>query len=119
MIPLGTLSRERWRALEPLLDAALELAPGERTAFLDGECRGDPTLRADVRSLVAACELQLGGRYAGMSGDIRQCLLSDAIYDELGLGGEDGQAGSDPLGHLEPRPLGLADSGPSRAGEAL
>ncbi|PYP65289.1 MAG: hypothetical protein DMD26_11455, partial [Gemmatimonadetes bacterium] len=57
MIPLGTLSRERWRVLEPLLDAALELAPGERTAFLDDECRGDPTLHADVRSLVAACEL--------------------------------------------------------------
>ena len=57
MIPLGSLSRERWQQIEPLLDAALELEPGERTAFLDKACRGDPSLRADLRSLIAACEL--------------------------------------------------------------
>ena len=57
MIPLGSLSRERWQQLEPLLDAALELEPGLRTAFLDDACRGDPSLRADLRALVAACEL--------------------------------------------------------------
>jgi len=30
-----SLSRERWSVLEPLLDAALELAPAKRSAFLD------------------------------------------------------------------------------------
>ena len=57
MIPLGSLSRERWQVLEPLLDAALELEPTQRTAFLDKACHGDPGLREDVRSLLAACEL--------------------------------------------------------------
>src|SRR5690348_10864559 len=57
MIPLGSLSREHWRQLEPLLDSALELEPGLRRAFLDEACRGDPSLRDDLRSLVAACEL--------------------------------------------------------------
>jgi serine/threonine-protein kinase len=57
MIPLGSLSRERWQQIEPLLDAALELEPGARTAFLDDACRGDPSLREELRSLIAACEL--------------------------------------------------------------
>ncbi|HZI41304.1 MAG TPA: serine/threonine-protein kinase, partial [Gemmatimonadaceae bacterium] len=57
MIPLGSLSRERWQQLEPLLDAALELEPAMRPAFLDKACRGDLSLRADLRSLLAACEL--------------------------------------------------------------
>src|SRR5438094_180810 len=57
MIPLGSLSRERWQVLEPLLDAVLELAPSERPAYLDKHCRGDAALRADLRSLLAACEL--------------------------------------------------------------
>ena len=55
---------------------------------------------------VAVRELELGGRHAGMAGDVRQRLLRDAIHDELGLGREHRQAGSDPLGHLEARPLG-------------
>ncbi|HEX4469399.1 MAG TPA: serine/threonine-protein kinase [Gemmatimonadaceae bacterium] len=57
MIPFGSLPRERWQQIEPLLDAALELEPGLRTAFLDDACRGDPSLREDLRSLIAACEL--------------------------------------------------------------
>ena len=51
------LSRERWAVVEPLLDAALELEPTERPAFIDGVCRGDATLRAEVRALLTACEL--------------------------------------------------------------
>jgi serine/threonine-protein kinase len=39
-----------------LYDAALELPPGERGAFLDGECAGRPALRAEVDSLLAAHE---------------------------------------------------------------
>ena len=54
---LGSLSRERWNMLEPLLDAALELEQARRAAFLDEVCRGDPDLRAEVVALLAACEL--------------------------------------------------------------
>jgi TolB-like protein len=54
---LDSMSRERWSVLEPLLDAALELAPPLRAEFLDDACLGDTTLRAEVGQLLAACEL--------------------------------------------------------------
>ena len=53
----ASLSRERWAEVEPLLDAALELDPAERRAFLDDACRGDDVLHAQVRALLNACEL--------------------------------------------------------------
>ena len=43
---LGSLSRERWNMLEPLLDEALELDAEHRSTFLDEACRGDLALRA-------------------------------------------------------------------------
>ena len=53
---LGSVSRERWRVLEPLLDAALELDPRERAAFLSQACGRDERLRAELTSLLAACD---------------------------------------------------------------
>ena len=53
----ASFSRERWDEVEPLLDAALELEPEERGAFLDEACRDDPALRADVSALLMACDL--------------------------------------------------------------
>jgi serine/threonine-protein kinase len=53
---VGSVSPERWRVLEPLLDAALELDPGERAGFVATACAGDATLRADLSALLAACE---------------------------------------------------------------
>ena len=53
---LRALSRERWKVVEPLLDTALDLDPEDRPAFLDRICRGDAALRAEVMSLLAACE---------------------------------------------------------------
>lgn len=57
MTSLGSLSRERWQQLEPLLDAALEVEPARRSAFLDRACAGDLGLRAELRSLLSACDL--------------------------------------------------------------
>ena len=54
---LGSLSRERWNLLEPLLDAALEVEPARRSVFLDEACGSDAALRDEVAALVAACEL--------------------------------------------------------------
>ncbi|MDF2775904.1 MAG: protein kinase, partial [Geminicoccaceae bacterium] len=53
----GPVSRQRWAVLEPLLDAALELEPTERAAFLDHACGADRALHTEVRALLAACEL--------------------------------------------------------------
>jgi TolB-like protein len=53
---LRGLSRERWKVVERLLDAALDLDPDRRSAFLDEACADDPALAGEVRSLLAACE---------------------------------------------------------------
>ena len=51
-----SLSRQRWLAIEPLLDAALDLEPSARSAFLDDVCSSDPTLRGELEALLASCD---------------------------------------------------------------
>jgi len=50
--PSGRITRERWSLLEPLVDAALDLAPDRRPAFYDEVAANDPELRADLERLV-------------------------------------------------------------------
>ncbi len=47
-----TLDLERWQALSPLLDRALELDGGERTAWLGKLWESDPALAAEVQALL-------------------------------------------------------------------
>jgi tetratricopeptide (TPR) repeat protein/tRNA A-37 threonylcarbamoyl transferase component Bud32 len=49
------MSPERWRALEPLLDAALELMPDERAAFVREASHGDQVLHDELTRLVSEC----------------------------------------------------------------
>lgn len=51
-----SVTPERWRAVEALLDRALELPPAEREAFLAEASSGDAALREDVSAWVHACE---------------------------------------------------------------
>ena len=46
------MTRERWSVLEPLIDAALDLAPDRRAAFYDRVAANDPELRAELKRLV-------------------------------------------------------------------
>ncbi|MGH9836970.1 MAG: serine/threonine-protein kinase, partial [Blastocatellia bacterium] len=50
------MTPERWEQVGQLYHAALELASGERVAFLDQACAGDEALRREVESLIAAGE---------------------------------------------------------------
>ena len=52
----GSLSRERWAVLEPLLDRALELDSARRSRFLDEACGSNAALREEIESLLEACE---------------------------------------------------------------
>ncbi|MCI0392270.1 MAG: protein kinase [Acidobacteria bacterium] len=45
---------ERWRQIEQTYHAALELAPDQRSGFLDQVCAGDEELRREVVSLLAS-----------------------------------------------------------------
>ncbi len=47
---------DREGQIEELFHAALDLAPGQRGAFLVGACQGDAALLAEVESLLAALE---------------------------------------------------------------
>jgi len=49
---MAPLSRERWQAVSPLLDRALEIAPAEREAWIATLRADDPTLAADVQELL-------------------------------------------------------------------
>lgn len=43
---------ERWKVIEPILEAALEQAPGARADFLAEACQGDEELRHEVETLI-------------------------------------------------------------------
>ena len=45
---------DRWKKIEELFGAAIDLPDEERAAFLRAKCAGDEELRAEVESLLAA-----------------------------------------------------------------
>jgi non-specific serine/threonine protein kinase/serine/threonine-protein kinase len=47
------MTPERWEQIRDVLEKALELAPEQRSAFLDGACSSDPSLRKEVEVLLA------------------------------------------------------------------
>ena len=47
------MTQERWQQIEEILQAALDLQPDKRAAFLDEACAGDDELRREVESYLA------------------------------------------------------------------
>jgi Tol biopolymer transport system component/predicted Ser/Thr protein kinase len=58
------MNPERWKQVDEMLDAALELPPAEREGFVAAACGGDEELRGEVLSLLRAQE-QAGTFLAG------------------------------------------------------
>jgi Protein kinase domain len=50
------LTSEQWRQVKEIFQAAVELPAAEREAYLAGACEGDPSLRTEIESLIAAHE---------------------------------------------------------------
>ena len=48
------MTPEQWQHVQDVLAKALEIAPSERSAFLDRACSSDPSLRENVETLLAA-----------------------------------------------------------------
>jgi len=48
------MTPERWQQIRDVLEKALELAPGERSAYLNQACSSDPSLRQEVETLLAS-----------------------------------------------------------------
>jgi len=78
---LGSLSHERWKLLEPLLDDALEVEPERRSAFLDNVCSGDAGLRAELVDLLAACDK--GDTILGDPAAVRYAPLLSVMTSEI------------------------------------
>jgi serine/threonine-protein kinase len=50
------VSDERWQRVKTLFAEAMERPPHERTEYIDAVCAGDPSMRAELVSLLAASE---------------------------------------------------------------
>src|SRR5690349_16364867 len=50
------MTPERWRQVRDVLDAALDVSPHERNAWLAERCAGDDELRSEVESLLDSHE---------------------------------------------------------------
>jgi len=58
------MTPERWQRVKEIFHSALQLAPGERSAFLAEQCGKDEGLRREVESLLASHEKPGRGSYA-------------------------------------------------------
>jgi hypothetical protein len=61
------MSPERWQQIKTLLEKALEIPPGQRTAFLDRVCAHDAEMRNELESLLSSND------------DVRSSFLHSAI----------------------------------------
>jgi eukaryotic-like serine/threonine-protein kinase len=50
------MTPERWQQIHDVLEKALELAPSERSAFLERACSSDQSLRQEVEALLASSD---------------------------------------------------------------
>jgi eukaryotic-like serine/threonine-protein kinase len=89
-----------WQKIEELFVAALEVAPAERTAWLDQQCEGDAALLREVGSLLAAEVESADFLHGSPLPKITSLLLDETetsragqhigpykVLDELGRGG--------------------------------
>lgn len=49
---MSRLGTDRWRAVRPCLDQALEMEEGKRTAWIDSVAAADPQVAADLKTLL-------------------------------------------------------------------
>lgn len=92
---MSPIDSERWQALSPLLDRALDLEGEERAAWLQSLRAEDPTLAADLNWLLAGkpafdLERVLEGAIAGVTGEILpagQALGAYTLESLIGRGG--------------------------------
>src|SRR5262245_11750264 len=72
------LDREDWPRLDALLEAALDKPVGERRAWLDAACQGDPETRATLEELLVQAESESGPLGTGL-GDAATAPSSDSV----------------------------------------
>jgi serine/threonine protein kinase len=73
-------ARDRWKTVESIFNAASEMNPLDRPAFLSAVCAGDRALRQEVESLLEAAERTLGL----LQRPVREAVRSVADAEPLG-----------------------------------
>src|ERR1041385_5106400 len=53
-LKISEIGPERWRHLDEIFCAAVELQPAQRSVFVDDACRDDPTLRTQIEALLTS-----------------------------------------------------------------
>jgi len=87
---------DRWRRLESLFFAALELDPGARSVFLNQSCGADPEMRLEVENLLGAAGKPLTDLRRPVEDAARKVVQDGATsrrvgaYELVGLLGEGG-----------------------------
>jgi serine/threonine-protein kinase len=97
---MSFVTAERWKVLEPLLDAALYLTPVQRKAFLHEACAGDEEMRVELENMAAECERgaaflepPAAERFASLTSDFDFQHLHEALADRYQLQREIGRGG--------------------------
>jgi serine/threonine-protein kinase len=93
------ISPDEWRALEPLLDAVLDAAPGRRSALLADLTAGDEARRSELEGMLSECEGE-HGLFGRPAGERFAALLEEpgvpfpvALADRYQVQGEVGRGG--------------------------
>jgi hypothetical protein len=80
------MDAQLWHRTKALFEAALELEPGQRTAFVEQVCHSDPALRHEVLTLLAV-DAEAGGVLDAAALDLLTRLsepAADAAIDRDG-----------------------------------
>ncbi|MEM7084180.1 MAG: serine/threonine-protein kinase [Pseudomonadota bacterium] len=75
------ISTERWARIQSVFDAAMDLSPGERTAYVATECEGDDALRNQIEALMLAANTD-----EDVVGDLLQSAAFSLFDDSSRLG---------------------------------
>ena len=85
-----TFSPDRWQRIEGLFHEALDLPEQAREEFLGKKCAGDPEMRKEVETLLAAAAVQ---PMDFLQKSVRQAadhMITDRMYRKVAIGGEIG-----------------------------